>query len=312
MAKKFIPPYKSGYLDIGDGHKMYYECCGNPAGKPVLYLHGGPGSGFSKKDKRFFDKKVWNAIFFDQRGAGKSTPFASLQNNTTNHLVKDISKLLDFLKIRKVTLFGGSWGSTLAVIYAIQNPKRVKGMILRGIWLADCEIKHYIEGGVRQFFPEYWEQFVSLVPEKKRKKIVEYYLKKILSSDPETIGRYAYAWTFYEASITRLKPDLKKIEKELARNQLYSSLAPLEAYYIVNNCFIPEGYILKNAHKLSKIPTVIVQGRYDMVCPPIQAYKFHTALPGSKLYFVIAGHSSQDREINKKLIEETKRMADIV
>lgn len=303
--------YKWGFLKVADGHNLYYELYGNPKGKPILFLHGGPGAGFTDDDKKYFDPKVWNVILFDQRGAGRSKPFASLHKNTTQELIKDIRKLLDFLNIKKTYIFGGSWGATLALTYAIARSEDVYGMVLRGIFLArKADNKHYIGAGVKHFFPEAWKRLVSHVPIKERKSVEKYYLKQMLSEDEQIKEKYTFEWAYYEMSILKLKMSHQKILKEL-KHFSYKSLSPLEAHYIVNSCFIPENYILKNAHRIKHLPVSIVHGRYDFICPPINAYQLHKKLKNSKLYIVTAGHSSSEREIEKRLIAEVKQMSSL-
>jgi len=313
MEKKFIPPFKTGHLTVGDGHSLYYECWGNKSGKPVLFLHGGPGTGFFEKDKRFFNPKVWNVIFFDQRGSGKSTPFGSIKNNTTQDLVEDVNRLLSFLKIEKIFLFGGSWGSSLALIYATQNLKKVTGMLLRGIWLCDKKsIEHYANGGIKDHFPEVWERFEGMVPKNRRQNLVKFYFDQMISGDPKIREKYAYEYGIYEDSIVHLNYDPQKIERTLKKAKYYHSLSPLEAHYILNNCFIPEGYILNNASQLSKLPLSIIHGRYDFVCEPISAYVLHKKIKGSKLFFTTAGHSAGDPENEEKLTSEMRRFERII
>jgi len=302
---KNIPSYQQGYLPVSDGHELYYELYGNPKGIPVIFLHGGPGSGFSDSDKAFFDKRRYHVLFFDQRGSSKSKPFGSIVNNTTQYLVKDINRLLDFVKFGKVYVFGGSWGSTLALVYAIHHPERVSGLILRGIWLANrYAIDHYIGGGIREFFPEVWERFAKLV--KKGEKPVDYYLKQMLSADKSISDQYAYEWAWYEMSFYTIR----KIEhtEAIMDTFSYKSMAILEAHYIKNNCFISEDFILQNADKIKNIKTTIVQGRYDFICPPIQAFRLHAALNHSKLNIMNAGHSGYDPENFKMLKSELKRI----
>lgn len=318
MPKKLYPkikPYKSGRLDVGDGHKIYYELCGNPKGKPVLYLHGGPGSGVSPDARRFFNPRKYNVVLFDQRGAGKSTPFATLQNNTTWKLVGDINRLLNHLGIKKVCIFGGSWGSTLALVYAIKNPHRVAGMVLRGIWLCEKEDnEYYIGGGVSNFFPEAYERFISNVPKRLRRNagsILGYYAQKMKSKNKKVRSKFIYEWARYEMSIFRLNMTEKAI-KESMKDGHYKSLSPLESYYVKNMCFLPDNFILKNALRLRKIPVTIVHGRYDMICRPILAWKLHKALPRSKLYFTISGHGSSDGNMKEKLVEEMDRMYNLL
>lgn len=302
---KNVKSYKNGFIKVTDGYKLYFELYGNPKGIPVLFLHGGPGGGFSDSDKQFFDKRRYNVIFFDQRGSSRSKPFGSIKNNTTQDLVKDIDRILDYLNFEKVYIFGGSWGSTLALVYAIYNPRRVRGLILRGIFLAnEYSLDHYINGGIKEFYPDVWNRFVSLV--KKGEKPANYYLKRILSKDKKISEKFAYEWAYYEMSFYTINkiadPD------KILRTFSYRSLAILEAHYIINKCFLPEDYIIKNINKIKNIKTSIVQGRFDFICPPLQAFRLHSKLNNSKLNIVSAGHSSSDEEIKKALKTELKRI----
>ncbi len=275
----------------------------------MLYVHGGPGAGFRDKSKDFFSLEKINLTLFDQRGAGRSKPFASIEKNETSYLIADMNKLLDYLNINKVFLFGGSWGSTLSLVYAIRNPKRVTGMLLRGIFLgADAASDHFLNGGIKDFFPETWERFSALVPKSKQNNVAKYYYDKMRFGTPAEKKKYAYEWAFYEASMLSLKTDLEKAKANM--NEFpYKSLAPLEAHYLLNGCFLPKDYILKNAKNIKNIPTTIVHGRYDFVCEPINAYKLHTVLPKSKLIFTTAGHHSSDPETRDTLKIEMARMS---
>jgi proline iminopeptidase len=312
---KFCPvrkPYKKGYLQVSDGYKIYYHLYGNPKGKPVLFLHGGPGAGTEPKDARFFNPRIYNAILFDQRGAGKSKPFASIKNNTTWKLIEDINILLRHLGIKRVFLFGGSWGSTLALVYAIKYPNRVTGMLLRGVFLCDKEDSdYYLKGGTATHFPDVWERFLNNVPRKHRKDPLSYYLNRMQSKNKKIADKFAKEYTRYEVSILKLKITEKEIRKILKKNNLYKSMGMIESYYLKNMCFLPQKFILKNAKKISKIPTVIVHGRYDVICRPLIAYRLHKALPRSKLYFVTAGHG-RDEEMVLKLKEEMDKFSKIL
>lgn len=304
-TEKNLQSYRFGHIRVSDIHQLYFELYGNPKGTPVLFLHGGPGAGFSDKDKQFFNKSKYNVIFLDQRGASRSIPFGSIENNTTQDLVNDINLVLDHLNFDKVFVFGGSWGSTLALVYAIHHPQRVLGLILRGIWLANkYALDHYIRGGIKEFFPDVWGRFAKLV--EKDKNPVDYYLEKMLSDDAEISDKYAYEWAAYEMSFYTIN----KIESpdEVLNKFSFKSLAILEAYYIKNNCFIPEDFIMKNVDKIKHIPTTIVQGRYDFICPPVQAFRLHEGLSNSTLNIVNSGHSSSDAETKKALISELKRI----
>ncbi len=297
--------YKNGYIDVTDGHSLYFELYGNPKGIPVLFLHGGPGAGFSDSDKQFFDAERYNVLFFDQRGASRSKPFGSIKNNTIQDLLKDIDYILDFLKFDKVYVFGGSWGSSLSLAYAIHNPARVLGLVVRGIWLAnDYGINHYMNGGIKEFFPDVWERFQKLVPEGKNP--VSFYLEKMLSDDKEISDKYAYEWAYYELSFYTIN----KIEDpaELLKGFSYKSMAILEAHYINNRCFMEEDFIMKNIDKIAHIKTAIVHGRYDFICPPAQAFRLQAGLKNSKLNITNAGHSSSDEENKLCLISELQRI----
>lgn len=306
MVYKNIKTYKKEYLEVGDGHKIYYELSGNPDGQPVLFIHGGPGGGFSQEDKRFFNPKIFNIITFDQRGSGKSKPFASLKNNTTKFLVSDIKKLLSELKIQKTLIFGGSWGSTLALVYSIKYPETVTGLVLRGIFLGSKKENDYFTYNSYNTFPEAWEKLTSIIPESyiKKRKIEQYYYKKI----KEKNQKFIKAWAEYEFSISSLYPSKTKVKKYL-KNIKVEAFASIELHYLNHLCFLPENYILNNLKKIENIPCSIIHGRYDKVCCPSSAYKIHKKLKKSNLYFTMAGHSASDEENEQKLVEEINKMA---
>lgn len=302
-----VRPYHKGFLTLGEGpHELYFEECGNPKGEPILFLHGGPGAGCDKTDRRFFDPKKWRIILFDQRGSGRSKPFASLYKNTTRHLVFDIKLLLGHLGVSRATLFGGSWGSTLALVYALKYPDTVKGMILRGIFLAErAECGDYLDGTIDSRFPEVREHFLSRVPKSARLNPAEYYYVQMTSGSSQRRKRFAYEWTRYELARMRLQPKSEaELDKEI-RSFPYESLAVLEAYYIRNFCFLEDGYILKNVRRLPQVPISIIHGRYDDICPVENAFRLHKVLPHAELQVVVAGHASTDPEIQKKLVLET-------
>ena len=305
-----IKPYRAAHLKVGDGHEIYYEECGNSKGIPILFVHGGPGAGCDANDRRFFDPKKWRIILFDQRGANRSKPYANTYANTTWHLVEDIRKLLKHLGIYKVVIFGGSWGSTLSLVYAITRPETVIGMVLRGIFLSERkECDNYLNGQVGDSrFPEIGERFLSHIPDDARENPADYYYAMMTSGDTRMRRRYTYEWSYYELSRLRLVPPSPEEVKKMILSFPYVSLAVLEAHYIINLCFLEDGYILKNAHRLSRVPTVIVHGRYDDVCPVKNALRLHKALPNSRLKIVTAGHSSTDPEIRKALVLETDEM----
>ena len=298
--------YKLGKLKVADGHALHFELFGNPKATPILYLHGGPGSGFSDRHKRFFDPKVHNVLFFDQRGSGRSTPFASLHENNTQKLVEDIIALLEFLKIKKVFIMGGSWGSTLGMAFALAHPQYVLGLILWGIYFGSSQDTEYCYQGKASSYlmPEAWERFMSIVPKNKRNNIASYYFKKILADKND---KHLYEWARYETSLLKLNMTEEEIEEDM-KDDSYKSISPIEAHYISNNCFLENGYILKNAHKLSKFPVSIIHGKYDLLCSPANANKLHQKIGGSKLYFEIAGHSTRDEAIERRIIKEVGKL----
>ncbi len=307
------PVIQSGHLAVSDGHELYYEVCGNPNGIPVLFVHGGPGASFSEADKVFFNFEKYKVAFIDQRGAGQSKPFASLHANTTKHLISDFNVFLDHLGWKKVFLFGGSWGSTLSLAYAIHNPKRITGLMLRGIFLgtkAECDF--YLKGGVKLQFPDVWERFISHVPKAQQKAPAPYYQKMMASKKAEVREKYSYEWAYYEVSMVKLAITEEQIQAALQQFS-YQSLSPLEAHYILKRCFLPEGFLLKNAKKLAHLPISIVHGRYDAICPTYYAHALHAAFKKkSRLAIVTAGHSSTDEEILKVLISEMKRFETVL
>ncbi|MCI9846746.1 prolyl aminopeptidase [Flavobacterium pectinovorum] len=291
------------YIKVSEIHEIYYEVCGNPEGEPILFVHGGPGAGFSEDDKRFFNFDKQKVIFFDQRGASKSIPFGSVIENTTQHLVSDINKLLDYLEIDKVTLFGGSWGTTLGLIYAIQNPERINKLLLRGIFLGNKKsIEHYLNGGVKIEFPEIWKRFRDNVPKESKQSLAEYYLEKMINGSKDEKEYFSYEWAFYEISI--FKNNISEEEVEEILNQIpYQTLSVLEAHYLSNDCFIEENYIIKNLKKIDHIPIKIIHGKQDAICPLKFAIELNSKLTNSELFILDGGHSDSEPEIERKIIE---------
>lgn len=281
------------YIDTKDGHSLYVQLWGSnsPESKTVIYLHGGPGSGCSDSAKDHFDPTLHKVIFFDQRGSGLSKPYGSLENNTTQHLVDDISLIADSFKIDRFSLVGGSWGSTLALAYAIANPERVESMVIRGILTgARDEIEFFEKGNFRSFFPEAWENYVSSVPEEYRSNPADYHQERIVGDDPEIAKQSAYEYSKLEYAVIGLD-DRRTPEG-------YQDFDPtntiIEVSYMKNLCFMENNYVLNNASKFT-MPIWIVQGRYDAICAPSNAYRLHQKLPNSKLIWTIAGHSGSDR-----------------
>ncbi|MBW0595725.1 prolyl aminopeptidase [Mycoplasma anatis] len=304
---KNIMPYKSGFLNTESEHKIYYEVSGNQEGVPVIFLHGGPGGSSSEKHREFFDPKYYKIIIFDQRGCGKSTPSCSLINNTTDYLIQDINNLTKMLDVDKFILFGGSWGSTLALIYAIRNPERVLSLVLRGIFLCrKSDINWLYQNGVEQFFPEYFEDYMNYLSEEERIDALTSYYKRMTSSD-RTVALQA-ATKF--ANLESITSTIKTVEPNSDDKHILE-IATLEAHYFVNDSFLPsDNYILENTNKIENIPTYIVHGRYDMVCRPSSAYDLHKKLKNSQLYYTnLAGHSLFEEETKEKLfsiMEELK------
>ena len=301
-------PYDKGFVRVSGGHRLYYERCGNRNGVPAVFLHGGPGTGFVEKHKDLFDFRLFNVLFFDQRGAGRSRPFGSIRQNTTWHLVRDITRLLDRFKIEKAVFYGGSWGSTLGLVYAIEHPERVAGLVLRGIYLSNAAGEDwYLKGGVATFAPEAWERFVSLVPPERRGDIAGYYRRKMLSTSGAVRRKFCYEWSRYEMSIVALKVDENKID-EMMREYSYESLAILESHYVTRNCFLPPNFFLKHAARLSRIPVSIVHGRYDLICRPIEAWQLHRKIRGSRLHMVVSGHAAMEPAMKATLKSELRRV----
>lgn len=292
---------KSGKLDVGDGHKIYWEDWGNPKAFPTIFLHGGPGAGFDDKHKLVFNPLKHRVIFFDQRGAGKSTPYASTDNNTTQDLIGDIEKLRKHLKIDKAHIYGRSWGSALALAYTIAHPESVKHMLIGGIYFGTRFENDFISAGyVRHTYPEAWERYIKLVPEDHRtngKSITQYYADKMHSSNGSEAKKYADEWTLWEASTLSINYDRAKLEAEvLADDNL--AIAKLEAHYFLNDCFMPDNYILDNIDKIKHIPCYVIQGRFDNCTPPETAYKLSQAYGDNlTLQWVNAGHRGSDPEI---------------
>ncbi len=292
---------KSDFLKVSDKHTIYYEVCGNKNSEPILFLHGGPGMGFSDNDKRFFDFNKQLVIFFDQRGASRSIPYACTEENTTQNLVNDINKLLDFLNIKKVLVFGGSWGTTLGLVYAIQYPERVKGLLLRGVFINDKEsIEHYLNGGVAKLYPKIWKRFSQNVPNDTSKSIIDYYFDKIKNGTDKEKMFFSYEWSFYEISIYKEYITQSEVEQILNRIP-YQSLSIMEIHYLSNKCFLKDNYILDNISEINQIPVKIVHGKNDAICPVTTAIKLDSLLEKSELFIVDGGHSDSEPNIEKKL-----------
>jgi proline iminopeptidase len=303
-----IEPYNKGEIKVSDIHTIYYEEVGNPKGRPILFVHGGPGAGTSPTSRRFFDPEFYRIILFHQRGCGKSKPLGELKENTTWDLIKDMEKIREVLSVDEWIVFGGSWGSTLSLIYAINYPERVKALILRGIWLSRREeIDWMFEGGVSRFFPEIWDKFVKPIDEDSKSKVAAYY-KIFTKGTEEEILKAAVNWSFYESSIVKLIPSQEIIE-ESTNPQKALAVAKLECHYFYNNMFGKgDNYILDNIEKIKDIPTFIVNGRYDLICPPYTAKELNNKLINSEFVVVDdAGHSTDEEGIIHELVKATEK-----
>ncbi|MGA9874016.1 MAG: prolyl aminopeptidase [Rhodococcus sp. (in: high G+C Gram-positive bacteria)] len=310
-----IEPYESGHLDVGDGQLVYWEVSGNPDGVPVVFVHGGPGGGTGALQRRYFDPDMYRIVLFDQRGCGQSTPHvadgADLSVNTTAKLVGDMEKLRERLGVDRWLVFGGSWGSTLSLAYAQTYRERVTGLILRGIFLLRrSELDWYYNGGAGHLFPEQWEKFLAPVPPAQRSDdLIEVYHRLLRSEDRDLATRAAVAWSSWEAATSYLLPRPDQIaENEDPRFAV--AFASIENHYFHNNGFLRENQLLADAHLLADIPGVIVQGRYDVVCPATSAWELHRAWPTAELHIVDdAGHSAAEPGIVHHLVEATDRFA---
>ena len=300
-----IEPYQKGMLKVSDIHEIYYEQSGNPNGQAVIFLHGGPGAGTSPYHRRFFDPKHYRIVLLDQRGSGKSKPLAELRENTTWDLVSDIEKVRSHLKIDKWVVFGGSWGSTLALAYAIKHTERVKGLILRGIFLCrPWEIDWLYQKGTSALFPDYWDTYLSPIPKEEQNNMVQAYYKRLTSDDYPTRLNAAKIWSQWEAATSRLIIDQKSIN-DFGEPDLALSFARIECHYFINNAFFStDNWLLENVSKIKHLPGIIVQGRYDVVCPAQSAWELKKAWPDVKFTMIAdAGHSATEPGISSALIQ---------
>jgi len=309
-----IEPFEVGNISVSDIHTLYYEISGKKDGTPVVFLHGGPGGGISPNDRGFFNPEKYKIILFDQRGAGKSTPTASLEDNTTWDLVKDIEKLRELLQIDKWHVFGGSWGSTLALAYTQSHPDRVKSMVLRGILtLRKSELRFFYQEGASHIFPEAWEEYLAPIPEAERRDLILAYHAQLNSVDEETRIKAAKAWSKWEMSTSRLYVDPEHVS-HADDDTFANAFARIENHYFVNEGFMREGQLLESQEidKIRHIPTIVVQGRYDVICPATTAYSLKKVFPEITLHIVPdAGHSSREPGIAKLLVDATDSFADL-
>ncbi|SNX69778.1 prolyl aminopeptidase [Cereibacter ovatus] len=297
-----IDPFDQRVIDMGDGHRIYVEQCGNPDGQPVLVLHGGPGGGCSPSMRRYFDPERYRVVLFDQRGCGRSRPHASVEANTTWHLVADIEAIRHKLGIDRWACFGGSWGATLALIYAISHPDRVTHLVLRGVFLMmQSELDWFYGGGAAAFFPDLWAKFVAPVPQVERADLISAYHRRLFSGNLMEESRFGRAWANWEnalASVTQDGP-VGESPSEYAR-----AFARLENHYFCHGGFLEsDGWILSNRHRIEHIPAVIVQGRYDMICPPVSAWRLADGWDKAELRLVpLSGHALSEPGISAELV----------
>ena len=306
-----IEPYDHGMLDVGDGHRVYWELCGNPNGKPVVFLHGGPGGGCTPTQRRLFDPDKYRILLFDQRGCGRSTPNASLENNTTPDLVDDIERIRRKLGIGRWQLFGGSWGSTLALAYAEAYPERVTAMVLRGIFLLTrAELRWFYQDGCSWIYPEAFSEFQGLIPLDERGDMITAYHRRLTSDDPLVRLEAARAWSIWEGTTLSLIPEPDRVAR-FGADAYALAFARIESHYFVNGGFLRrDGELLLEAHRLKGIPGVIVHGRYDVVTPIKNAMLLHQAWPDSELRAVAdAGHAMTEPGIVHELIRATRKFS---
>ncbi len=299
-----IEPREKGLLAVSNLHKIYWERSGNPYGERILIIHGGPGAGSQPRYRRYFDPKKFDIIQFDQRGCGNSLPFSELRENTTINLVEDIEKLRNHFKIETWNLYGGSWGSTLALIYSIKHPNRVKSLILRGIFLCrSFELKWFYQYGASEIFPDEYEKYISVIPKNERSDLIKSFYKYLTSNNENLRQKAANAWTRWELSTSHLIKKELKIESN-SKNSFSDAFARIEAHYFINKIFLEDDFILNNIDKLNEIPIKIVQGRYDIVCPLRSAWDLNKRLNNSELFIINnAGHSMSEEGITQKLLE---------
>lgn len=301
-----IQPYATHRLAVAAPHVLYVEESGNPQGLPVLFLHGGPGAGCQAWNRRFFDPERYRIVLFDQRGAGKSTPHAHLEGNTTQALVEDIEVLREFLGIERWLVFGGSWGSTLGLAYAEAHPEYVMGLIVRGIFLCrDQDIHWFYQDGASRVFPDYWADYLRVIPEAERGDMLAAYYQRLTGSDELVRMAAAKAWSVWEGLCATLRPN-QSVAEYFSDPHVALALARIEAHYFVNKSFMQANQLLSDAHKLAGIPGVIVHGRYDMVCPLDNAFVLHEVWPSAELQIIRdAGHSGSEPGIVDALVRAT-------
>ena len=305
-----VEPYARGHLDVGDGHRVYWEMCGNPSGKPAVFLHGGPGGGFSPEHRRLFDPRRYRVLLFDQRGCGKSTPHGSLDANTTWDLVADIERLRRLMDVERWLVFGGSWGSTLALAYAQTHPERTSELVLRGIFLLRrWELLWYYQHGASLLFPDKWERFLAPIPPAERDDLIAAYRRRLLDPDPAVQLEAARAWSLWEGETITLLPNAE-FSRQFGADDYARAFARIENHYFVHGGWLDEGQLVRDVGRLRAVPAVIVQGRYDIATPVASAWDLHRAWPQAEFRLVEgAGHAYSEPGIQTTLLEATDRYA---
>ena len=299
-----IQPIRHGMLAVDELHTIYWEEVGNPNGIPVLFLHGGPGAGLSPQHRRFFDPSAYRVILFDQRGAGKSTPLGEWRNNTTQLLIEDIERLRQMFDIRQWLVFGGSWGSTLALAYGQAHPERCLGFVLRGIFLCTKAEVDWFINGVKWFYPELYEEFVAPIPQAERGDLLKAYCERLLCYDPAVYWPAARAWSRFEGRRVFLLPQ----PDEPSSDALDLGVGRLESHYMLHGAFLDEDQLVRDIGRIAHLPATIVQGRYDVICPPLSAWRLHQAWPGAKLHMIPdGGHGALETGIARALVNATEQ-----
>ncbi len=312
MADYYPPlePYALHRLAVDKPHEIYVEECGNPTGLPVVFVHGGPGGGCTPDNRRFFDPTRYRIVLFDQRGCGRSRPHAELEGNTSQALVADMENIRRLLGIDTWVVFGGSWGSTLSLLYAETHPERVRALILRGIFLASQgELDWFYQSGIDHIFPDHFADFVALIPEAERGDLIKAYYRRLIDPDMEVRRRAADAWSLFEARCSTLLPSDSLVNLYTAP-EVAIAVSRIECHYFTNGCFMAKDQLIRDVHKLRRIPGVIVQGRYDVVCPPVSAWRLKQAWPEAELRIVAdSGHAASEPHTRSALVELTDRFA---
>lgn len=312
MADYYPPlePYAVHRLAVDAPHEIYVEECGNPQGLPAVFVHGGPGGGCTPDNRRFFDPASYRIVLFDQRGCGRSRPHAELSHNTSADLVADMERIRVLLGIDRWLVFGGSWGSTLSLLYAETHPERVRALVLRGIFLAtQAELDWFYRGGIANIFPDHFAEFVALIPEAEHGDLVRAYHKRLTDPDQEVRRRAAEAWSLFEARCSTLLPS-ETLVSQFTEPDVAIAVSRIECHYFINDCFLAPDQLVRDVRRLAAIPGVILQGRYDVVCPPIAAWRLKQAWPEAELRFIAdSGHAAGEPSTRSALVETTDRFA---